>query len=667
MPKHKNNYNGRLLVIALGIFFLFSLLIVHYYHLQVVEHDHWKYLADRQHFFTIEEPFVRGSFYGNSSCQRGHPSILQPLAYDLEKYHLYVDPYSIPEEYHLAVIAKLLNALPVSSKEKERLPLQFRQRSRSRRLAMWLGKEDKDNILAWWKIFAKEHEIPFNALYFVSDYQRVHPYGKLLGQVLHTVQSFKDEKTKQAIPTGGLELSLKNYLAGSLGKRKMMRSPKNALELGEIVTPPRDGDDIYLTINPVMQAIAEEELLKGVKNSNARGAWAVMMDPRTGEILVLAQYPFFDPGLYQEFFNDPLLLNETKVKAIQEAQEPGSSFKPILCAIALMANQEVAKKGEPPVFDPEEMMDVSRGWFPGRRKPIVDLSPAHYIDMNMAVQKSSNIYLATVLHRVIDRMGEDWYRKQLVDVFGFGKTTGIELHGETAGMVPTPGKLHPNGKLEWSKSTPASMAMGHNILVTSMQMMRAHALLINGGYYVTPTLVKKIVSKDGCVLLDNTSPERINAFPHLLDPEIGKRVVTSMKYVTQKTGSGHRAMIAGYSRAGKTGTAHKIVNGAYASRLHCSNFIGFVPADDPAFLLIVVVDEPEAKYIPGEGHNHRGAMCAAPIFREIASRSIRYLGVTPDDPAGYPAGDPRHNPEKAWWRNETRLLQEKYKTWNIPK
>ena len=666
MKQQKNNQ--RLFIVALAIFLLFSILAGHYYHLQVVEHDHWKFLADRQHFFIIEEPFVRGTFYANTSCQQGHPHFPQALAYDLEKYHLYIDPYSIPEEHHVAVAAKILQILPLQGIEREKLPQQFRQRSRSRRLAMWLGKEDKEKLLFWWKGYAKEHRIPFNSIYFVSDYQRVHPFGKLLGQVLHTVQGFKDEKTKQAIPTGGLELSLRSFLAGNLGKRKMMRSPKNALEIGEVIVAPRDGDDVYLTINHVIQAIAEEELRKGAERSNARGGWAVMMDPKTGDILALAQYPYFDPDQYQAFFNDPLLMNETKVRAAQEVQEPGSSFKPVLYAIALMANKELEKRGEAPIFDPEEMMNVTNGKFPGRKKPVKDISSARFLDMNMAMAKSSNIYLATILERIMARMGEMWFRKQLTEIFGFGTLTGIELHGEAFGTVPMPGKLHPNGKLEWSKSTPASLAMGHNILVTSLQMMRAHAMLINGGYYVTPTLIKKIVSKDDVVLIDHTLPERIERFPRLLDSEIAQKVSTAMNYVTQKRcagqGSGHRAKVIGYSCGGKTGTAHKIVNGVYANDSHCSNMIGFVPADNPAFLLIVMVDEPEAKYIPGEGHNHRGGTCAAPIFREIASKAIRYMGYPPDDPAGYPVGDPRYNPEKGWWRAESRRLQEKYETWN---
>src|SRR5262249_36539827 len=149
------------------------------------------------------------------------------------------------------------------------------------------------------------------------------------------------------------ELSFNNYLKGKVGKRRLMRSPRNALETGEVITSPERGADIYLTINHCLQAIAEEEIAKGVKKCKAKSGWALMMNPHTGEILALPQYPEFIPSEYQKYFNDPLLRDHTRVKAVQDAHEPGSVMKSITIAIALQANKELKARGEKEIFYPD--------------------------------------------------------------------------------------------------------------------------------------------------------------------------------------------------------------------------------------------------------------------------------------------------------------------------
>ncbi len=393
-----------------------------------------------------------------------------------------------------------------------------------------------------------------------------------------------------------------------------------------------------------------------------------MMDPRTGEILALAQYPFFNPVNYQEYFNDQSMQEHAKVKAVTDANEPGSTMKPVTLAIALKANEEMKKKGKSPLFDPLEKVDTSVGNFRGR-KELKDTRRHYYLNMYQALQKSSNIYMAKMIERVIENFGNQWYRDVLHDCFGFGEKTGIELPAESCGVLPQPGKKHPNGALEWSLPTPYSLAIGHNIQTTSIQMLRAYAIFANGGYLVRPTLVKKIVKTyaDGEqeILLDNTL-NRQASFPKVLDDSIIKEVVKAMKYVTKKGGTAQRADIFGYTEAGKTGTGNKIVNGEYSQNKHFSSFIGFAPVTQPAFILYVGIDEPEVKFVPQIGKIHLGGLCAAPVFREIARRSLEeYLGVAPDDPHGYPVGDPRYDPAKADWAQEISELQEIYDKWNL--
>ncbi len=156
----------------------------------------------------------------------------------------------------------------------------------------------------------------------------------------------------------------------------------------------------------------------------------------------------------------------------------------------------------------------------------------------------------------------------------------------------------------------------------------------------------------------------MKSFPKVLSKSIVDEVVKAMKFVTKIGGSARRADVFGYTEAGKTGTPNKIVNGGYSEKLYCPSFVGFVPVSNPSFVLLVTIDEPEYGYIPGIGKKHHGGMCAAPVFREISRRSLEYLGIPPDDPFGYPPGDPRRNTEKADYFKEIRLLKEMYEKWN---
>ncbi|SCA63028.1 Uncharacterized protein SCG7086_AH_00210 [Chlamydiales bacterium SCGC AG-110-P3] len=642
----------RIVLLACGVFVMFSILIVQFFRIQVVQGQRWSDVAMGQHFFTVSVPFERGSFFSNISVKKAHFEAPQKLVFDIQKFHLNVDSVAIPEEYRCEVageLVRLLESGPMQdslSHNKDAYILEMSRKSRCRRLKSWLDAEMRDAILAWWRPYASERKLPRNGLFFVSDHQRSYPFGSMLGQVLHTIRRHRTADTHQAVPTGGLELRFNDVLTGSLGETRLMRSPRHSMGTGEILVAPQHGADIYLTVNHILQSITEEELAAGVSNANAKAGWAVMMDPRTGEILAMAEYPFFDPAHYERYFNDPELLKYTRTRSITDAQEPGSVMKPITLAVALAASRELEMRGEAPLFDPMEQIPTANGTFPGRR-PLRDVTTHKYLNMYQALQKSSNIYVARLMERVIDRLGRDWYRAFLHEIFGFGQKSGIELPGESSGVLPTPGKVHGNGKLEWSIPTPFSLAIGHNIQVTAMQMLRAYAMIANGGRLVQPTLVRQVVGHDGQILLDNTDPARIAAFRQNLDPSVTEEVVKALKYVTKRGGSGRRANVSGYTEGGKSGTARKIIDGAYTDKKHLATFVGFLPVLNPEFVLLVAIDEPEAKWMPGVGNSAHGGVCAAPVFRSIAKRSLEYLGVAPDDPYGYPIGDPRYDPERA--------------------
>ena len=655
----------RLVVVSVFLSVLFCLLIVRFYQIQILQGDKWTQIAMSQHQYVAQEPFMRGSFYSNTSIKKGHPEEAQAFVIDVLKFHLFIDPDSVPAILKKKMASALSDKLGFSSTDRDWLLGEVEKKSRSRKIAMWLTAQQKGAIEAWWQTFCKRERLVRNALFFTSDYQRSYPFGSMLGAVLHTVQEEKDPDTHQAIPTGGLEMLFNSYLKGKMGQKLIVRSPRHPLDTGKVLNPPENGADVYLTINHYLQAIAEAELEKGVRAAKALGGWAVMMDPYTGEILALAQTPSFHPDRYRDYYNDPALKEYTKVKAVTDCFEPGSIFKPITLAICLKASEELVKKGSRPILSPEEWVPVSNGWFPGRSTPLKDGRPHQFLNLALALQKSSNVYMARAIHRLVETMGDQWYRNALTEMFGFGKKSGIELPAESSGLVPTPGKLHPNGKLEWSMPTPFSLAIGHNILINSLQIVRAYAILANGGYDVHPHIVRQIVKThaDGLkeILVDNTplKPRR-----QLLSPTIVQPIVQGLKFVTKEGGTSKLADIMGYTEGGKSGTAEKIIAGNYSKDHNISSFIGFAPAKNPRFVLLISIDDPEKKVIPGVGKHQMGGVCAAPVFRDIGTKALQYLGVAPDDPFGYSPGDPRRDFKRADWVAEVGRLKEAYERYN---
>lgn len=658
----------RLVFLSVGLGFLFCLLLIQFYRIQIVEGAKWQKKALAQHQLRVIEPCKRGTFYSNTAIREGHPEPAVPFVIDVEKSHLFADVISIPPQHKAPIVEKIASVFSLDKKDKEKIRQQLSKQSRSRKLMLWMSPEKRKELEQWWFPYARQNKIARNALFFIQDYKRSYPYGKLLGQILHTVREDRDPNTFQQIPTGGLELALQSYLQGKEGKRVFFRSPRNPLDFGTVIKAPEDGSDIFLTINHYIQAVAEEEIAKAVQKAGAKNGWAIMMEPHTGEILAWAQYPFFEPGSYRTFFNDPHLQKRTEIKGLVEPFEPGSTMKPLTMAICFKANEELKKRGKPPLFSPHEKVATSNGFFPGRNKPIKDTRVHHFLNMYMALQKSSNIYMARMIQRVIDRLGDEWYRNALHDTFGFGVKTGIELSAESVGLLPSPHKKHPNGSVEWSKPTPYSISFGHNILATSLQMIRAYGILANGGYDVHPTLIRKIIKthRDGKLetLVDNEKSRKDKEKVRLLDPESLSEVRKGMTFVTRSGGGATKAHINGYTAAGKTATSEKVIGGTYSKKDHISTFIGFCPAQDPRFVLMIVIDEPESRYIPGIGKNQYGGNCAAPSFCEIGKKALQYLGVEMDDPYGFPVGDPRRDPSKALLVKETEALKKLYEDWN---
>jgi cell division protein FtsI (penicillin-binding protein 3) len=636
-----------------GILLAFAVVLLQFFRLQIVQHEDWAAKARRQHEILVAEHAPRGRFFANTSVLAAHSLEPVPLVHDVSKYHLWLDPSAIPEALKPLFVEQLNRMLRSDSLQDD-----LQKKVRNRRIAMWLDPNAKGQIESWWKTFSSTRHLPRNALYFSEDAQRSHPYGKLAGQLLHTIRDFKDEETQQGLPTGGLELTLDRYLQGQPGKRKFLRSPLHLLDEGELLKAAVPGADIELTINHILQSAAEEALEKGVLRAKAHAGWAIVMEPHTGEILALAQYPFFDPSRYRDYFSSSALMSHTRVRAILDLNEPGSVIKPFTIALALQANWERHQQGLPPLLYPDEKIAVAPRSFPGRSKILKDVKTYRYLNMDMAIQKSSNVYMGTIAQRLVEHMGPEWILNQLSHL-GFGQKTGVELLGEIAGKLPRLGVSH-KGRPEWSGSTPYSLAMGHGLGSTSLQVARAYCALANGGYLVRPSLVRRIMRQhpeNGReVLLDNEQRRHSDPLPRVLHPEVCRRVVHALRFACSKHGGGKRAVVPGYSCAGKSGTAEKVVDGRYSKDHNFSSFVGIIPAKRPRLVILVGIDEPAPVFLPGEGRNTLGGACAAPVFREIAEVSLQTLGVAADEPEGRSAD--------AEWQREVQTLQSLLERWN---
>lgn len=662
MKRFGSHSSSRRLWISTGaLLFAFGVVLAQFYRLQIAQHEQWSERARRQHEILIQEHAPRGRFFANTDVLAAHPLEPVPLVHDVSKFHLWMDPSVIPEHLKKECAQALTSRLGAGSFHQDLM-----RKVRNRRLAMWLDPDAKESVETWWKRFAAAHSLPRNALYFTEDSQRSHPFGKLAGQLLHTIRDFKDEETQQGLPTGGLELTLNSYLSGQTGKRKFLRSPLHLLDEGEILEHAVPGADIQLTVNHILQSSVEEALEKGVVAAQAKGGWALAMDPYSGEILALAQYPFFEPARYRDYFASPEAMVHARVRAILDLNEPGSVMKPFTVALALQANWELHQQGRPPLLYADEKIAVAPRSFPGRSKPLKDIKDYRFMNLDMALQKSSNVYMGTLAQRICEHLGPEWMLAQL-ERLGFGQKTGVELLGEVPGRLPRLG-VHVKGRPEWSGSTPYSLAMGHAMGTTSLQVARAYCALANGGTLVRPTLVRRITrlhpEKGFEVLYDGDHQRRVHPAPKVLAPEVCQRVVHALRFACCKNGGGKRAGVPGFSCAGKSGTAEKVIGGRYSKDRNFSSFVGMIPAKRPRLVILVGIDEPAPITIPGEGRNTLGGRCAAPIFKEIAERAMLTMGIQPDDPFSLPKDDPQRRSGESEWSKEVQALQSLLERWN---
>ncbi len=501
------------------------------------------------------------------------------LALDVPMYRLNANPEGVVldglVEAYTALLGRRLGL--------DRTELERRLRQADRRqvyLASRLTREQVDHL----------RQLKLRHIWWEETPLRTYPLRELACHVVGFVNA-------ERVGSAGIEMSFHRWLAGRPGVRVTVRNARRQeiADQRRVDVPPEPGATVELTIDTVVQTMVEDALDEAVRAHRPLGAWAIVLDVRTGEILAMASRPAFDPNEYGSSSLDGHLN-----RAIGYVYEPGSTFKAATIAAALDAG----------IVRADTPFDCEHGLWHYRGRPLRDFHPYGRLTVAGIVQKSSNIGAAKIAVMLGDAPLETYLRS-----FGFGQRTGIELPGEEAGILPS--------RRHWDALTVTRIAMGHSIAATALQMLSALGAIGNGGVRMKPSIVRRVRDARGRVLFE-FSPTAVST---PLRPDTSRLMTELLVGVTAPDGTGRRAAVPGYRVAGKTGTAIKAGVGGYDHQRNIASFMGLIPADSPALGIIVVVDEPQPE--------HTGGVVAAPVFRQIAQELVRYLGIPPS--AGAPA------------------------------
>ncbi len=431
----------------------------------------------------------------------------------------------------------------------------------------------------------------------VEEARRYYPHGQLAAHVLGFVSI-----DSQGL--AGLERRFDKQIRGEAQEIEVARDAHGRVfHKGALGTEPLEGARVEVTLDAQVQAVTERELAAGVVAAKAHAGAAIVMDPMTGEILALANYPSFNPNDPEDRIG-PAWKHRSRNRILTDPYEPGSTYKGILAAAAL-------DRG---VVRPGDALFCENGSYRYANKVIHDVHGHGWLTMAEAIQYSSNI-CAT---KIADKLGKERYYQYLRD-FGFGARTGIELPGEEPGLL--------RNVTTWARIDLATHSFGQGVSVTPLQLVTAFGAIANGGTLMRPFLVRRIESATGEVL-QQTGP---SALRRVIKPETA-RVATQVlrRVVEEKKGTGIKARIEGYPVAGKTGTAQKVTPGARGySGKYIGSFVGYLPATAPRAVILVMIDEPA-----GRGF---GGTVAAPVFQKIGSAVMTAMGVQPEGPAVEPA------------------------------
>ncbi|MBM4124027.1 MAG: penicillin-binding protein 2 [Nitrospira sp.] len=550
----------RRVVVACVLMLGFVGVLCRLFTLQVLQAAELTARADRQHRKTVTVEGSRGGIYDRQG---------KVLAINMDVPSVFGVPASL--ENPSGVARDLARVLHVKADEIER-------KLRQERSFVWIARKlDPEQGRSL-------EGLSLEGIGTVMEGRRFYPKGPLLAHVLGF----------SGMDGQGLEGIERRYDSFLRGEKQLVVLQRDAL--GRTVFPkglneqaPSPGRSVVLTIDEVIQYIAEKELDEAVAATRAKGGVAVVMEPRTGAVLALAISPKFDPNAVRAVSPD-----RWRNRALTDAYEPGSTMKVFIAAAAL----------EEKVMDPGTLIHGENGQMTVAGTVIHDHEKSGWITFSQVIQKSSNIGAA----KTAMALGEERVHRY-IRAFGFGEKSDIDLPGEAAGLVKE--------TKHWGRRSLASMAIGQEIGVTALQLVTAVSAVANGGWLMKPYVVSEVHDGKGQAVVQNGPQVRRRP----ISVETAKTLTGILEGVVTN-GTGGKAAVPGYRVAGKTGTAQKIdpQTGAYSPTLFVGSFTGFVPAEDPRLAIVVIIDEPHAEAW--------GGVVAAPVFRRIAEQALPYLGVS---------------------------------------
>ena len=384
----------------------------------------------------------------------------------------------------------------------------------------------------------------------------------------------------------GLELQLNSVLTGKAGEETVVRDPLGHVISIENEQPAREGRNVFLTLDHTIQANAEQVLRQTVAKWGAKDATAIVLDPHTGGVLAMAMEPGYDANAFSSV-RPALQTNH----AVSDVYEPGSVFKVVTIAGALSDHLVTPQTS----FVLPYSIRVA-----DRVIHDAEIRPTERMTVAQILQRSSNVGAVTIAEKYL---GEARLKKW-ISRFGFGKPTGIDFPGESAGLLPS----------YWSGSTIGNVPIGQGVSVTAIQLASVYAAIANGGVWTQPHLVDHV--QGDAAFRPKTR--------RIVSTHVDKQLLSMLKGVVSDAGTAAAAEIPGYSVAGKTGTAQKPGPHGYMPGKYVATFVGMVPASNPRLVVLVAVDEPRLAIF--------GGVVAAPAFAQIASFDLQYLEVPPDQP-----------------------------------
>jgi cell division protein FtsI/penicillin-binding protein 2 len=424
-------------------------------------------------------------------------------------------------------------------------------------------------------IAAKVEALELEGIGELPDSRRVYPQGEMAGQVIGVVGSENEGRT-------GLEMGEESVLGGTNGERRIVNDALGEPIRLETVKEAEDGEDVELTLDPVIQRETERVLAGVGETYSPTGATAIVVDPRTSQVLAMANWPPVNPEDLSKVSNEDLLNKATGFN-----YEPGSTFKAFTVAAAL--EEKLVTPASEFVLPPTiQVAD----------RTIKDAEERGTETMSVAtiLARSSNVGAVTIGLKVGAEKFSRW-----IDRFGFGHPTGIQFPNEEQGIVP--------GLDEYSGSTMGNLPMGQGLAVTPIQMVAGYTAIADGGILRPPQLIKKV----GEEAVHEPKGRRV------ISAQTAAQIREMLEGVLAPGGTASEVSVPGYTLAGKTGTAQVAENGGYSKTKYIASFIGFAPAQNPQLLAAVIVDEPQGEIY--------GGSVAAPAFGKIAEFALPYLGV----------------------------------------